>query len=71
MILFDFEIPEPIYKILPVVYVVGGAAMVWIGASPLYIFSGVILVVAGIVVWRARMVYKKNMSKKKAKLVKY
>ena len=53
-------IPDPIYKVLPPIYVVAGIGALVYSLNVVNVFSGLLLITAGIVVWMQRRSFRKK-----------
>ena len=53
--MFHFHLPDPVYRYMPFLYVIAGVAVLLITGQPIALFSGLVLVAAGLIVFYSRL----------------
>jgi hypothetical protein len=54
------QIPSFIYERLPLFYVCAGILTMYLLRNAIAVFSGIVFIIAGIIVWSVRHEYRKN-----------
>jgi hypothetical protein len=53
--MFHFHLPDPIYRYIPFMYVISGVSILLMTRQPIALFSGLLLVAAGLLVFYSRL----------------